>query len=67
MLRSQSHEKLEWNLWVVVNVFFFNSLPNILIIALCFSNFWKDRFPEMPTRENKIMVVKNMSLPRFGL
>lgn len=53
------------NLWVVVNLYFF--LPNTLTIALCFNYFWKYTFPEKPTRENKIIVVKNMNLPRFEL
>lgn len=54
----------EWNLWVVVTVVF-DSLPNTLAIALGFNYFWKYRFPEKPTREKKIIVVKNVSQPRF--
>lgn len=37
------------------------------MIALCFSDFWKYRFPEKPTRENKTRGVNNISLPRFEL
>lgn len=52
------------DLWVVVNVYFFTPKHTI---ALCFNYFWKYTFPEKPTRENKIIVVKNMNLPSFEL